>query len=138
MFTFIKRRLIDLVGFSLIILAGLTGWIPGPGGLPLLFAGLAVLAINHEWARKWLKKAKTSSLNLSERIFVDHPTVKIALDIAGLALLLLAVYLLNSYTKVFIKSLAVSAGFLGLSLFLGNRKRLKRFINWFKTFLKRK
>ena len=49
---------VDVLGILLIIAAGLFGWLPGPGGIPLLLAGLSLLATNHEWARKLLHSLK--------------------------------------------------------------------------------
>jgi hypothetical protein len=53
-----KIILIDTLGVICIIGAILLGWLPGPGGIPLLLAGLGLLAINHPWAQRrmdWLK-----------------------------------------------------------------------------------
>ena len=57
-----KRRLyraaVAVVG-GLMVLAGLlTGWLPGPGGIPLVLGGLAVLASEFSWARRLLERAK--------------------------------------------------------------------------------
>jgi hypothetical protein len=44
---------------SLLILLGLaTGWLPGPGGIPLVLLGLAVLASEFEWAHRLLQRAR--------------------------------------------------------------------------------
>jgi uncharacterized protein (TIGR02611 family) len=50
---------VGIVGGLLLILAPLTGWLPGPGGIPLFIAGLAVLASEFEWAQRlllWVKE----------------------------------------------------------------------------------
>lgn len=49
---------VGIVGGLLIILAPLTGWLPGPGGIPLFIAGLAVLASEFEWAQRLLLRVK--------------------------------------------------------------------------------
>jgi uncharacterized protein (TIGR02611 family) len=54
----IYRIVIGVVGGLLIIAAPLTGWLPGPGGIPLFIAGLAVLASEFEWAQRLLLKVK--------------------------------------------------------------------------------
>lgn len=54
----IYRGVVGFVGVFLILLAGATGWLPGPGGIPLALAGLAVLASEFEWAQKVLERAK--------------------------------------------------------------------------------
>ncbi|TDU84276.1 uncharacterized protein (TIGR02611 family) [Kribbella voronezhensis] len=49
---------VGVLGTLLIIAAPLTGWLPGPGGIPLFIAGLAVLASEFEWAQRVLLKVK--------------------------------------------------------------------------------
>lgn len=51
------RLAIGVIGASMLIAAPLTGWLPGPGGIPLFLAGLGVLSTEFLWAkrfRKWL------------------------------------------------------------------------------------
>lgn len=48
------RIAVGVVGVLLILLAVATGWLPGPGGIPLAIAGLAVLASEFEWAQRLL------------------------------------------------------------------------------------
>jgi hypothetical protein len=54
----IYRTGVAILGGLLIILAPLTGWLPGPGGIPLFIAGLAVLASEFEWAQRLLMRVK--------------------------------------------------------------------------------
>ena len=54
----IYRALVGFVGVLLILIAGATGWLPGPGGIPLALIGLAVLASEFEWAQRLLEWAK--------------------------------------------------------------------------------
>jgi hypothetical protein len=54
----IYRIGVGVVGGLLIVAAPLTGWLPGPGGIPLFIAGLAVLASEFEWAQRLLLKVK--------------------------------------------------------------------------------
>lgn len=54
----IYRAAVGFVGVFLILLAGATGWLPGPGGIPLALLGLAVLASEFEWAQDLLEWAK--------------------------------------------------------------------------------
>ena len=129
---FFKRLLIDIAGILLVIASVLTGWIPGPGGLPLFIAGLSLLSMNHDWAKRWLHKAKSGGLNIMDKIFVDHPVVKWTLDIVGAGLLVLSVYLLNTVTRSIWRSLAISMAFMSIGIFLGNRNRLQRFVARFR------
>jgi hypothetical protein len=117
---------------TLIIGALLLGWLPGPGGIPLLLAGLAVLSVHHEWARRWLKTAKESGLRLGEKIFVDHPVVKFVIDIIGLLLLVAAFALISRQSKNIVLAFGVASFFIGMTLILGNRRRLQRMVAKFK------
>lgn len=54
----IYRAFVGAVGVTLLLLAGATGWLPGPGGIPLALVGLAVLASEFEFAQRVLDWAK--------------------------------------------------------------------------------
>ncbi|WP_170131457.1 PGPGW domain-containing protein [Quadrisphaera granulorum] len=54
----IYRVVVACVGVFLILLGAATGWLPGPGGIPLVLAGLAVLASEFVWAHRLLKRAR--------------------------------------------------------------------------------
>lgn len=129
---FWRKLATDLAGVGLIILAILTGWIPGPGGVPLFLAGLGLLAINHEWARRWLQHFKTHGLRLAEAFFRDHPVIMAIYDVLAIGLLAVGTLILINLQGLF-KSLAAVSLFLGLGLFLGNRKRLQRISNHFRS-----
>ncbi len=52
---FVYRIGVGLLG-SLLIIAGLaTGWLPGPGGIPLILLGLATWASEFEWAQQLMQ-----------------------------------------------------------------------------------
>ncbi len=46
------RVAVGVLGALLMIAAGLTGWLPGPGGIPLFLLGLAVWASEFRWAHR--------------------------------------------------------------------------------------
>lgn len=54
--TLVFRTLVAVCGVALIIAAPLTGWLPGPGGIPLFLLGLAVLGTEFHWARRFRKR----------------------------------------------------------------------------------
>lgn len=54
----VYRVVVACVGVFLILLGLATGWLPGPGGIPLVLAGLAVLASEFAWAHRLLKRAR--------------------------------------------------------------------------------
>lgn len=123
--------LTDLAGFGLIVLAVLTGWLPGPGGVPLLLAGLGLLSINHAWARKILHNIKTYGLKFFDKLFVDQPLVKILYDSLAIAAFAFGIYLLIKLTG-FTQTVSLVFVFFGITLFLGNRQRLKKIQDYFK------
>lgn len=123
---------VDTLGILLIIAAGLFGWLPGPGGVPLLLAGLGLLATNHEWARKLLHSLKENGNKVIEVVFRDHPLLVITYDILAVTLLIVAGLVFGQASGNIWRGLATALAFLGVGLFLGNRKRiyaLNRFVS---------
>lgn len=47
----IRKPLVLLLGLFFLIAAALTGWLPGPGGIPLFLIGIAILATEFKWAK---------------------------------------------------------------------------------------
>lgn len=117
---------IDILGGLLILAAALTGWLPGPGGIPLLIIGLSLLATNHEWAARWLQKVRDQGDKLSEKIFDGPKPMRWIIDILTIALIAVGVLLLMHFTKSIIRSAAISTFLLALILFFGNRRRFTR------------
>lgn len=122
----LKKIAIDVLGVLLIIGSILFGWIPGPGGIPLLLAGLGLLAINHEWARRLLERVKNDGVRLANLFFREHKALMTAYDVIAILLLASATALLIQVTGNILRSLAIVMAFVGLGLFLGNRRRLQR------------
>lgn len=64
-----KRIAVTVVGATL-VLAGLVLIVfPGPFTIPLLIAGLAVLATEYAWARRALDETKKKAKVAKERLF---------------------------------------------------------------------
>ncbi|MFP5281961.1 MAG: PGPGW domain-containing protein [Actinomycetes bacterium] len=56
---FFYRIAVGVVGLLFVVLGFATGWLPGPGGIPLVLLGLAILASEFEWAHRpvqWFKR----------------------------------------------------------------------------------
>lgn len=121
----------DLVGAGLLILSVLTGWLPGPGGIPLLVAGLGLLAINHEWAKQLLDKVKTHGLKLADNFFREHKVLMAVYDCIAIGLAVGGILILIHF-QGFIKTISTVLFTLSLALFLGNRKRAKRIVRYFR------
>lgn len=120
----IRRVGIDILGVLLIIASGLFGWIPGPGGLPLFFAGLGLLATNHEWARNLLATLKTRGIDIIESVLNYRPWVPLLLDSAAVLFMSSALYILIQTTGNLLQSFAIFLTFTSIGLFLVNRRRL--------------
>jgi uncharacterized membrane protein len=128
---YIRLILTDLAGIGLIILALLTGWIPGPGGIPLFVAGLGLLAINHAWARRILQQFKAHGLRLAELFFREHPVLMVVYDVVALLLVATGALVILS-AHGFWKTAAILLITIGLGLFLGNRQRLRKITAYFR------
>jgi Putative transmembrane protein (PGPGW) len=48
----VYRAVLAAAGLLLVLLGLATGWLPGPGGIPLVLGGLAVWASEFHWARR--------------------------------------------------------------------------------------
>jgi hypothetical protein len=121
----LRRIGVDILGFLLIIAAGLLGPLPGPGGIPLLILGLSLLATNHEWAERWLLEVKQHGVNISDKLFRDSPRVHMMLDLLTIAFITTAVIVASYFTGIF-RTAALSLVIVSLFLFFGNRKRWQK------------
>jgi small-conductance mechanosensitive channel len=133
-----KKIAIDLLGVLLIIASVLFGWLPGPGGVPLLIAGLSLLATNHEWARRLLDKVKETGVRIMDIIFNDHPVIAFMIDATAVTLLVITALLIGQQRGGIFTSIAVLAGFVGVGLLLGNRKRINKLNRFVKRMTNRK
>lgn len=48
----VRKPLVLVIGSLFMIAAALTGWLPGPGGIPLFLIGVAILASEFAWAER--------------------------------------------------------------------------------------
>lgn len=49
---YIRKPVVFIVGMFFFVAAILTGWLPGPGGIPLFLVGVAILSTEFAWAKK--------------------------------------------------------------------------------------
>jgi preprotein translocase subunit SecE len=122
----VKRYLTDLAGISLIIAAPLLGWLPGPGGIPLLIAGLALLAINNKWAEDILLYIKNKGENFAKIIFPSNTKYQLLHDVIAVFLLTAAVWIFIYANGLIFKALGFSLLILAISEFIYNRDRISR------------
>ncbi len=120
----IKIILTDLAGILCLILVPLLGPLPGPGGTPLLLAGLGLLALNHDWADRWLHKVKVHSDSLRKIVFPKISWIEWLWDIFAVSLLIFGTYLSfvteGNFWKAF--SIVIMAG--STTVFVMNRDRI--------------
>lgn len=124
-----KRYLTDLAGVSLIIIAPFLGWLPGPGGIPLFVAGLALLAINNQWAEKLLKNFKDKGQDLAKFIFPSNQKYQIGHDLLATSLICAGITLFIVRPNNLLFLISFSLIIVGLSEFLYNRGRIYKIKN---------
>lgn len=107
------------------IAALLTGWLPGPGGIPLFIVGLSLLAINHEWAERYIDILKNYADKLGDIIFIEKPAIQLAYDVLSPILIIGGVFFLVRHSALWMISLGIFLTFMGLTFFLGNRHRYR-------------
>lgn len=127
-----KIILFDTLAVICFIGVILFGWIPGPGGIPLFLLGLGLLAVNHDWAERWLETAKHHGVSFKQWLFPNTPWVRLAYDLGALLLMSLGVVLIYLYENRLIEGAAVIMICFSLFVFLVNRDRFDSFANLFK------
>jgi len=125
----LKRFGIDAAGYGLILLGLLTGWLPGPGGIPLILGGLALLSIHNHWARRILIFVKENGTKFMVYVFPENPWIKALHDIFAVSLVIAAVILITQKFTITTVGFAIALTALAIVDFLYNRKRWHRFKN---------
>ncbi|MDB5169059.1 MAG: putative transrane protein [Candidatus Saccharibacteria bacterium] len=122
-----KRIATDVLGYLLILGGVAFGWLPGPGGIPLILAGLGLLSINNEWAarlRDYLLKHGGKAVQI---LFPPRAMVQVLYDILVIELLVLATYLAHRHAAIWEISVAIGLFFGSLFVAAMNRERYLRF-----------
>lgn len=110
------------------VLALLLGWLPGPLGIPLFLAGLSLLAINHEWARRWLKYGKNQGSKIMDMIFASNIWIQRLIDLVGLSAIGAGIWWLFNFDSIQRQFIAVMWTLIGTILVLVNRNRFKSLV----------
>ena len=84
-----KRRGLEVVGWTLVILGVAALVLPGPGLLTLV-AGLVLLATQYSWAKRMLQPVRKKALQLTIKSVQTWPRIAISV-LGGLALIALGV-----------------------------------------------
>ena len=118
-----KRLVTDLAGYLLIILSALTGWLPGPGGVPLLLAGLGLLSINNKWAHTLREYVLRNGGRIVEILFPPNRIVEWGYDVLAVLLFIISSILIWERVAIWQISLAVMGYFTALTIAIMNRDR---------------
>lgn len=124
----LRRILIDIAGYLLILAALATGWLPGPGGIPLLVAGLGLLSIHNAWAKRLREYVVRHGSDLVYRLFPEYALIQLLYDVAvtlALASAAVLLWLHHEYWQLAIAGVLVG---LGIAIGLLNRRRYARFV----------
>ncbi len=127
--------ILDILAVIFMIAALATGWLPGPGGIPLFLIGLSLLAINHEWAEKYIDLLKEHADKISDLIFL--PRLRLFFDIVWPCLLVIGVTLVVIHNSQLLLAVGLFSLSMSLLTFFGNRDRWARFKKFIKKSLKR-
>lgn len=119
-----KRVMTDAAGYLLLLAAAATGWLPGPGGIPLALAGLGLLSINNKWAKDLRDYLLKHGGKIMQIIFPKHPIAQWAYDIVAIMLFAVAAYLGWQHAAIWQISAAAAAFFAATFIALMNRERL--------------
>ena len=121
---FFKRFGTDIAGYLCLILVIPVGWLPGPGGIPLLIAGLSLLSIHNAWAKRLLDYVKRHSDSLRTVLFPKNNTIEWCWDIAMICLFVgsFSIGLLANAWLIQGASIAFAA--VSTTAFLFNRSRI--------------
>jgi hypothetical protein len=120
----------DTLAVIFMVLAVATGWLPGPGGIPLFIVGLSLLAINHDWAKRYIDLLRKYADKISDMIFI--PRLRIFFDIMAALFLLTGGYLLYRHSAIWMISLGIFCLAFAALCFFGNRNRYARLKKVFK------
>ena len=127
-----QKILIDVVGVMAIIAAPLTGWLPGPGGIPLFVAGLGLLSLNHEWAENALKSFEQKREEYRDKFLMGSPRTSRAIDSVCIALMAVGLYLAVTQDNILLRGSGLATFTLSAAVLLSNQKRIERILGHFK------
>jgi hypothetical protein len=122
----IKRIATDAAGYLLILLGAALGWLPGPGGIPLVLAGLGLLSINNAWAMRLRNYLLEHGGKFVHMLFPEHRLIQRAYDVIVVLLLIVVGILSKQHAALWQVSLAIALFFVALFIALLNRDRLSR------------
>lgn len=124
-----KRIAIDVAGVTLVLLSLLLGWLPGPGGIPLMLGGLGLLSINHAWARRLRDSLIANGSKIAKIFFPNNRIIQAMYDIFAVALLVSIILMLRASQAYLTYLFSGIVGIAATCILLINRQRGERVTN---------
>lgn len=121
-----KRIFTDTAGYLLIVAGIATGWLPGPGGIPLILGGLGLLSIHNTWAARLRDYLIRHGATFLQKIFPENHTVQLLYDALAIVLLAFVAYLAWNHDPLWQLSIAVTLFIVALIIAGMNRGRVTR------------
>ena len=121
-----KRIITDVAGYLLILGGVAFGWLPGPGGIPLVVAGLGLLSINNEWAARLRDYLLKHGGEFVKVMFPDNKYIQWFYDILVATLLVLVAVLAFNYAALWQITIAIALFFMAIFIAALNRDRYTR------------
>ncbi|MCY4088580.1 MAG: hypothetical protein OXF49_00375 [Candidatus Saccharibacteria bacterium] len=133
----LRRKLsiygLNTLGIFLLLLIPFIGPLPGPGGIPLLIAGLKLLSVHNKWAQQLQDFIKKKGLGLSDLLFPQSSNAQIIWDLGILWGWVLSISILVIYSPGGIWMLLISTLMTTLGVcWLRNHYRWQRFLIYLK------
>lgn len=125
----LKRISTDIAGYALILLGIASGWLPGPGGIPLVLAGLSLLSIHNEWAERLRNYIIKNGSDFLRKLFPQIPVVEAAYDVLCVGMLGIAIWLILRHAALWQYSLAAILIAVAILIACFNRERYQRLKN---------
>lgn len=119
-----KVILTDMAGVGCLMLVPFLGPLPGPGGIPLILAGLGLLAANHDWADDAIFYVKKRSTSLRKIVFPNVTWVKWSWDLFSLSLISFGTWLNIIAEHWLLKGVSIGIMASASTIFMLNRDRL--------------
>lgn len=124
----LRKPLVFTLGVLLIIVAPIIGSIPGPGGIVVFLAGIALLATEFDWAENVQAFFLTTLPSEVKKRWQPTPLWQLVFDVT--AGLLLALALTAAWLDWWWPVISLTAA--GVCLWVSNRQRLSRLKSWLK------
>lgn len=120
----LKVILTDLAGIGCLLLVPFLGPLPGPGGIPLILAGVGLLATNHDWADNAIHYVKKHSTSLQSLLFPNKTLIKWLWDVLAITGLILGWWMNASASRAIYTALSISIFATASTIFMLNRNRI--------------